>query len=83
MKNLVHYQLAVSKVKAHDHFTFFHADLILSGANWKLFLASDWIMTAQKNESKFKVLLLGSLFLTLPMVQQYSFFSNKSSNRFT
>ena len=30
-------------------FTFFHADLVQSEVNWKLSLASDWIMTTVKN----------------------------------
>ena len=36
-------------VTTFNLFTFFCADLIQSEVNWKLFSASDWMMTAQKD----------------------------------
>ena len=35
---------------ALDLFTFFGTDLIQSEDRWKLFLTSDWLMSARKNE---------------------------------
>ena len=36
---------------ALDLFTFFGTDLIQSEDRWKLFLTSDWLMSARKNVS--------------------------------
>ena len=40
------YSKEPKRVTAFDLFTFFCADLIQSEANWKLFLTSDWLISA-------------------------------------